>query len=411
MTASEYSQPQQVTLPNLIGKNGLFSDGDWVESKDQDPTGNVRLIQLADIGVGEYINKSNRFMTSEKAEKLRCTYLKPGDILIARMPDPIGRACIFPGDVKPCVTVVDVCILRPDQSIVDTNWLLHRINSPGFIHEIKQWITGTTRQRISRSNLSTITFSLPPITEQKCIAAILDKADAIRRKRQQAIKLADDFLRAAFLDMFGDPVANPKSFNFKLLNTLYSTKKSGTKCGPFGSALKKHEYVKTGIPVWTMDNIQENQFIEEGCLFITEDKFEGLEAYAVDEDDILISRAGTVGKMCIAMPSAKKSIISTNLIRLSLDSEQIEPTYFVCLMSFFKGKVGRLKTGEDDAYSFMNTGSLNQLSIPLPPIQLQKQYTEIVARVNRIQDSKYNSKIGFDDLFNSLTHRAFRGDL
>lgn len=101
------------TLAQALRSADVFTDGDWVESKDQDPTGDVRLIQLADIGDGEYLGKSARFLTSSKARELRCTFLKPGDVLIARMPDPLGRACIFPGHLKSAVTVVDVCIVRP----------------------------------------------------------------------------------------------------------------------------------------------------------------------------------------------------------------------------------------------------------------------------------------------------------
>src|SRR5438477_341466 len=100
------------TIKDLVGKEGVFVDGDWVESKDQDPTGDVRLIQLADIGDGEYRNKSDRFLTHKKALELGCTFLMRDDVLIARMPDPLGRACIFPGDRKKSVTVVDVAIVR-----------------------------------------------------------------------------------------------------------------------------------------------------------------------------------------------------------------------------------------------------------------------------------------------------------
>jgi type I restriction enzyme S subunit len=95
----------------------LLVDGDWIETKDQDPNGDVRLIQLADVGIGRFLNRSARFLTSQKAKQLNCTYLKPSDILIARMPDPIGRACIFPDVGHPCITAVDVAILRARQDI------------------------------------------------------------------------------------------------------------------------------------------------------------------------------------------------------------------------------------------------------------------------------------------------------
>jgi type I restriction enzyme S subunit len=151
----------KVTLEDLVGPNGLFTDGDWVETKDQDPNGNVRLIQLADVGDGNFVNKSSRYMNSRRAGELKCTYLEAGDILIARMPDPIGRACIFPGSAQPCVTVVDVCVVRPDIKRVYPKWLLHRINGGDFRRAILSSVTGTTRQRISRGNLSKIDFILP----------------------------------------------------------------------------------------------------------------------------------------------------------------------------------------------------------------------------------------------------------
>src|ERR1700732_4875466 len=95
----------EASVADLVGYDGLFCDGDWVESKDQDPAGDVRLIQLADVGDGDYRDRSNRFLTSAKASDLRCTYLQTGDLLVARMPDPLGRVCIFQGDPKPSVTV------------------------------------------------------------------------------------------------------------------------------------------------------------------------------------------------------------------------------------------------------------------------------------------------------------------
>ena len=82
----------KVTLEDVVGPSGIFTDGDWVESKDQDPNGNVRLIQLADVGDGNFVNKSSRYMNSVRAGQLRCTYLEAGDILIARMKLPTERA-------------------------------------------------------------------------------------------------------------------------------------------------------------------------------------------------------------------------------------------------------------------------------------------------------------------------------
>lgn len=118
----------QVPLAKACQSASVFVDGDWIESKDQDPDGEVRLIQLADIGIGRFIDKSRRYLTADTARRLGCTFLEPGDVLIARMPDPIGRACIFPGVGQLAVTAVDVCIVRTDPDVLDSQYLVHFLN-------------------------------------------------------------------------------------------------------------------------------------------------------------------------------------------------------------------------------------------------------------------------------------------
>ncbi|WP_070724288.1 restriction endonuclease subunit S, partial [Hymenobacter lapidarius] len=164
-----------VKLKQVVATDGVFIDGDWVESKDQDPEGDIRLIQLADVGDGNYRNRSNRFMTLEKATKLNCTFMQAGDVLVARMPDPLGRACIFPGDEKQAVTVVDVCIIRTGKFGVDHRWLMNTLNSSVFRASIAALQSGSTRLRISRKNLETIEFPLPPLPEQRRIVAKLEE--------------------------------------------------------------------------------------------------------------------------------------------------------------------------------------------------------------------------------------------
>jgi type I restriction enzyme S subunit len=162
------------TIGDLVGSEGEFTDGDWVESKDQDPEGDVRLVQLADVGDGTYLNRSSRFLTSRKAAELRCTFIHQGDVLVARMPEPLGRACLFPGDSKPSVTVVDVCIVRPAAPI-DRRWLVSSINAPQFRGAVASLQSGSTRKRISRGNLATLRLAIPPAPEQRRIADSIEQ--------------------------------------------------------------------------------------------------------------------------------------------------------------------------------------------------------------------------------------------
>jgi len=194
-----------VQLPDLIPAEGVFVDGDWVESVDQDPDGEVRLVQLADIGENVFLDKSARFLTREKARELKCTFLEARDVLISRMGDPIGRTCIFPVSSKQCVTVVDACIVRVDKSSALPELLSFWANSPDFQERICAFESGSTRKRISRGNLARIDFPLPPLPEQRRIVAELeqqlsrlDKAvEALRRAQRNLRRYRDSVLKAA----------------------------------------------------------------------------------------------------------------------------------------------------------------------------------------------------------------------
>lgn len=182
--------------------DGLFTDGDWVESKDQDPHGKVRLIQLADVGDGVFRDRSSRFLTMEKAKELRCTFLEPGDVLVARMPEPLGRACIFPGVKQPAVTVVDVCILRPNPGRARPDWLVNAINAPHFRSAMAEFVRGTTRQRVSRRNLGKLTLPVPHVDAQATLAIAVDQIEARRRsvaRRVAAVRAVVERFSSAVL--------------------------------------------------------------------------------------------------------------------------------------------------------------------------------------------------------------------
>lgn len=161
-------------LSNLIMPDGIFTDGDWIESKDQDPNGSIRLLQLADIGDGVFLDKSKRFINEVKFEELRCTELEENDVLVARMPAPLGRACLMPTLPQRCITVVDIAVIRPGEHSVLPQWLKHFLNSPVIRKTIDNLSSGTTRRRIARKKLESLSIPVPPLDEQRRIADKLD---------------------------------------------------------------------------------------------------------------------------------------------------------------------------------------------------------------------------------------------
>lgn len=334
------------------------------------------------------------------------TNIIPAGAIIMPTRMAVGKAAINSVDLA---INQDLKALLPRED-VDQRFLLHFLLSKAkFLEDRAQ---GATVKGIKLDILRSLEFPNLRLEEQRYIAGILDKADGIRRKRDQAREMAGAFLRCAFLEMIGDPVTNPHGFKIQKVAKNLSSERPGTQSGPFGSALKKHEYVEEGIPVWGVDSVQHNEFIVTTKLFITPDKFEQLERYRVLSGDVMISRAGTVGRMCIAKPPVERSIISTNLVRVVLNLDALLPEYFVALFTYVPHRLGALKANnKDNAFTFLNPKTLRSLEIPIPPIELQLKFKRLVEETENLVERSNEQLKGFDELFSSLAQRAFRGEL
>ena len=346
--------------------------------------------------VGSAELKSNKFQFSDR------------HILFGKL-RPYLRKIARPEFSGVCST--DIIPILPKDG-VSRDYLFYFLRTPGAVNLATNRCSGANLPRLAPKQLASFQIPLPPLAEQKRIAGILDAADALRVKRLEALGQLDTLLQSTFLDMFGDPVVNPMGWHVGRLEDYFSETRAGTCCGPFGSALKKHEYVEDGIPVWGIDNVKPNQFIQERSLFITPAKFAQLRRYSVEPGDILISRAGTVGRMCVAVPTVEQSIIGSNLIRLALNPGGMLPVYFTCLYTFCGERLPGLKaSGDDKSYSFLNTTRLKSLVVPLPPLDLQHRFAAIVESVEQQKASQRTHLAELDTLFASLQSRAFRGDI
>lgn len=295
-----------------------------------------------------------------------------------------------------------------DLNKISTEYLGRFLQSK--FRELRENCTGATIPHISKNFLISLKIPLPPLTTQKKIAAVLEKADQLRKDCQQMEQELNSLAQSVFIDMFGDPLTNPKGWRVRILNEFYASEKIGTKCGPFGSALKKEEFVDSGVPVWNMSNISlAGEFIDSPSLWITENKYEDLESYNVLQGDVIISRAGTVGKMGVVTSAYDRSIISTNLIRVRF-GEDLLPIYFVCLMTYCKTRLKRLKVGDDGSFSHMNTGILDNLEFPYPPMEEQLKYKKFREELNLQINFLNQLKVEQESNFQSLMQKAFKGE-
>ena len=154
-----------------------ITDGDWIEKKDQSQSG-IRLIQTGNIGVGEFIPKddSHRYISEDTFNRLKCTEIFEGDILISRLPNPLGRSCILPKLDTKCITAVDCSILRTKSDELLPKFFVYYTQSQGYFSKINAESSGTTRARITRKKLEETTIPTPSISVQQRIVERLDSA-------------------------------------------------------------------------------------------------------------------------------------------------------------------------------------------------------------------------------------------
>lgn len=155
-----------------------FTDGDWIEAKDQSNKG-VRLIQTGNVGVTRYLDKSSnqKWISEDTFERLHCEEIFPGDILISRLPEPAGRACIIPDLGKKMITAVDCTIVRTKPE-VSNKYLVQYLSTDDYFNKVNTCLAGGTRQRISRSNLSEFIVPIPKEDkEQKKIGGYFQYMD------------------------------------------------------------------------------------------------------------------------------------------------------------------------------------------------------------------------------------------
>lgn len=361
---------------------------------------------------GVIVHKETRLLSDVKRG---FTYFQRGDVLLAKI-----TPCFENGKSAATESLeheigfgsTEFHVLRAIPEKLDSGFLFHLVRSSRLRFLGKKSMKGAAgHKRVPANFLEKFEIPAWPRHDQTRIAHLLGKVEGLIAQRKQHLQQLDDLLKSAFLRMFGDPIVNPQGFPVRRLSEFYINPKEGTKCGPFGSALKKEELVESGFPVWNMDNIgPAGQMVLPFRMWITADKHKELAAYSVRNGDILISRAGTVGKMCEVRLRWLPGIISTNLIRLRLGPE-LRPLHFVSLMLYCKGRVGRLKTGADGAFTHMNTGVLDSLEFPYPPIELQNQFAEIAHTVEEIKTRYQKSLTDLEALYGALSQKAFKGEL
>lgn len=392
------------TLQDAAGTGGLFTDGDWILSENMAAEGSIGVIQLKHVGVGEFHKKKFQFIASATFDDLGCTEVLPGDVLISRMADPIGRACIVPRLPFRAVTAVDVSILRVDESVADSRFITHACNSKLVRSRIDKAARGTTRNRITRTELGETEIPLPPLPEQRRIAARLEQAYQLCRTRRYALELTDTLLPAAFLELFGDLHANGRKWRFEHLEENADIASGVAKGQKYGDSPTLE------VPYLRVANVQ------DGFLDLSEIKTirvppVELEALRLQPGDVVMTEGGDfdkLGRGAIWTGGVQDCIHQNHIFRVRLNQSAILPPFFAAfLRSSFAKRYFLSCSKQTTNLASINMTQLRATPVPLPPLPLQQKFAALVERVERLRAVQREALRQAEHLFATLLHRAF----
>lgn len=286
----------------------------------------------------------------------------------------------------------------------DPKWVYYMLQA----FRLERFVEGAGVPTLNRNLVHDELIPLPPLAEQKRIAAILDKADALRRKRQQAIELADQFLRSVFLDMFGDPVTNPKGWETRLMSELVRLQG--------GFAFKSSDFVDAGIPVVKIGNANKGEFDITNLSFMAEDNSPSMKKYELFEGDMLLTLTGTVGKddygNVTRVPAGyDKWYLNQRVAKIELCSGAVNSSYIEYLLSSPEIKKEIIKASRGVRQANISNSDVYSLRVPVPNKQSQDQFEGIVKQLIATRTKLKLMIPQLEVFFGSLSQQAFNGKL
>jgi type I restriction enzyme S subunit len=370
----------------------------------------IPLIRIKNIGVNRFIFDDIKFITEKKFQDLKRSAVYPNDILLAKTGATIGKVCLVPREIKEGLIASSCAKISIDEQKASPALISYFLNTNYCYKQIIGKSVGSTRSTINLENIKRIKVPDIPLSIQRKIASILEKAESVKGKRKEANRLTDEFLKSAFLEMFGDPVRNTKGWKICEVEDIAANEKHSIKAGPFGSSLKKEYYVKKGYKIYGQEQVIKDD-LTFGDYYISEEKYKTLASNKIKEGDILISLVGTFGKISVVPKKFEPGIINPRLMKITLNQKMMIPILFKFLL-VSEGIRARIENySHGGTMGIVNVGIMKKIKIPVPPIPLQQKFANLVQKVEKLKEKQRESENELNNLFNSLMQKAFRGEL
>ncbi|BCV46813.1 restriction endonuclease subunit S [Shewanella algae] len=363
---------------------------------------------------GKFDSHDVKFICGAAHEKLKRSQVKLGDVIVSIV-GSVGTSLYVHKGIAPANINQNVALIRPNKEL-ESVFLSHVVVSSIIQDAIGMEATTQAQPSLSLKQVGDFAIPLPPLPEQQKIAKILTSVDEVIEKTQAQIDKLKDLKTGMMQELltqgvgvdgkphneFKDsPVGRiPKGWECLPLEKLLLQKKNSMRSGPFGSALLKDELIPAGYPYLGIDNVHVEYFDKNYKRFVSSEKFEQLNKYAVYEDDVMITIMGTVGRSCVVPKGIGKALSSKHVWTMTFDRNIYLPS-LICWQLNFSDWVKKQFRNESQGgvMDSISSKTLKDLWLPVPPINEQKYIKKIYdALMNQIQvkeqvlESKLNLK-------------------
>ena len=382
----------------IVSAQAGFASG----ARDQSGVIQIRMNNVTTDGSLDW----TRFIRVPVSPKHLAKYsLQPGDVLFnaTNSPELVGKTAAFAGHTEPVVFSNHFVRLRGDGQRLDSSylarWLTHQQQQGVFQGICTQWVNQAS---VRKDDLLSLIIPLPPLPEQKRIAAILAKADRLRRLRRFARDLSDTYLQSVFLEMFGDPGTNPMGWEVRLLSSISESITYGitasAQARPVGPKFLRITDIQNGRVDWGR------------VPYCLASKSDAREASLLNGDIVFARTGATTGKSFLVQSCPVNAVFASYLIRVR-PTPKVEPAY---LAAFFQSRAywSQIKqSASGSAQPGVNATKLKGIRLVVPPVALQRRFSRIVLHYGQLRAQQREAERLAEHLFQTLLHGAFRGEM
>lgn len=372
------------------------------------------VLKVRDVDdVGCFRGDFENFVDRSLAEAFRKKWIESGDTLIlnaAHNSDYVGSKTYYASAaVSGAMPTGEWLVVRARPETASKRYLYYWLTSPKSRSHIRDRVRGI---HLYPKDVAELRLSLPPLSQQEHIAAVLDKADAIRCKRREALKLTDEFLRSSLLDVALRVRDGSLAGRIESLGNLLSKNENAIRTGPFGSDLLHSEFATAGIPVVGIENAVTNRFrwTEPRC--ISAAKYQDLRRYRIFPGDVIVTIMGTTGRVCVAPSDLPECISTKHLCVMTPNRDKVTSNYLWASL-LFDPFVRRqaAQAGKGAIMEGWNMTIVKSLDIAIPSSTTLNRFDAAVNRCETIRARHELALAESENLFRSLTSRVFSGEL